>query len=64
VVLRFWIERGDPATLRARITHTRDINLPSRTSVASGSVAEICAAVRDCVEAAVNPPTEDDVAAP
>jgi hypothetical protein len=59
LILRLWTEREDPGTLRARITHTRDLALPGQTRTASGSPDDICAVVRDWLEAIARPSGDD-----
>ena len=50
LILRLWTEGEDPGTLRARITHTRDLALPGHTRTASGSPDDICALVKDWLD--------------
>lgn len=50
LILRLWTEGEDPGTLRARITHTRDLALPGHTRTASGSPDDICALVKEWLD--------------
>ena len=59
LILRLWTEREDPGTLRARITHTRDLAFPGQTRTASGSPDDICAIVKDWLDGIAGSSVDD-----
>ena len=51
LLLSVWYEREHPTPLRARITQTGDVERPGTSVVAAGTADDICAVVKQWIEA-------------
>ena len=56
IVIRVWIEGEPHEGFRARVTATRDVLQPDRTTAAAGSVEDVVRIVRQWLEEFFNAP--------
>ena len=50
LVLRIWLEDGDPSVIRARIVQTGNVNVSGTPGAVAGDVDDICDVVRAWAE--------------